>query len=57
MDQTRGIGTAKIAATMVDPELVRHLHAPHELGWGAKRIAWRVDAPRGPASGGAAAAR
>lgn len=39
MNQTRGFETATLWATMVDPEVVRHLHALHQLGWGSKRIA------------------
>jgi transposase len=46
MDQTRGFETATLWATMVDPEVVRHLHALHELGWGSKRIAAEVGIAR-----------
>src|SRR4051812_397713 len=39
MDQTAGNERATLTFPMVDPEIVRHLRALKELGWGTKRIA------------------
>jgi hypothetical protein len=42
MDRTAGNGSGTLSVPMLDPEIVVRIRAPHQLGWGTKRIAIEV---------------